>query len=58
MHFYLRSLMKKFKKRTRLYYDKVKKKKLVRATALTYLLINSRHKQRRKRQITRFKKVH
>ena len=58
MHFYLRSLMKKFKKRTRLYYDKVKKKKLVRATALTYLLINSRHKQRRKRQITRFKKIH
>lgn len=58
MHFYLRSLMKKFKKRTRLYYDKVKKKKLVRATALTYLLINSRHKQRRKRQISRFKKVH
>jgi hypothetical protein len=58
MHFYLRSLIKKFKKRSRLYFDKVKKKKVIGASGLTYLLINSRNKQRRKRQISRFRKIH
>ena len=58
LHIYIRSLFLKYTKRSRPFFDKLKKKHTSRPLAVLYYLISLKYKQRRKRQLIRFKKVH
>ena len=58
LHLYIKSLFVKYTKRSRPFFDKLKKKHTYRPLGVLYYLISLKYKQRRKRQITRFKKVH
>ena len=58
LHIYIKSLFLKYTKRSRPFFDKLKKKHTSRPLAVLYYLISLKYKQRRKRQLIRFKKVH
>ena len=58
LHLYLRSIIKKYIRRWKRYYNKTKQKQMLKLRPLVYSLINHKYKKRRKRYISRFKKVH